>query len=54
MVWRSDEVVRLNNGTCTMHIPTNTIRDIKLMRLFFENEENYYLFRFIHPLYRRD
>lgn len=54
VVWRSDEVVRLNNGTCTMHIPTNTIRDIKLMRLFFENEENYYLFRFIHPLYRRD
>lgn len=53
VVWRSDSAIRLTDGKCTFRIPAGAIRDVKLMRLFFEDEENYNMFRFIHPLYKR-
>ena len=54
VVWRSDQTVRLSGGAAQITIPNGKVTDIKKMRLFFENEENYYLYRFVHPLYRRD
>lgn len=54
VVWRSDQTVRLSGGAAQITIPKGKIGDIKRMRLFFDNEENYYLYRFVHPLYRRD
>ena len=53
-MWRSDQTVRLSGGAAQITIPKGKIVDIKRMRLFFDNEENYYLYRFVHPLYRRD
>ncbi len=54
VVWRSGQPIRLSGGATQVVIPNGKVTDIRKMRLFFDNEENYYLYRFIHPLYRRD
>lgn len=54
VLWRSQGPVRLTQGKGTVAVPLRTQDDIEHMRLFFENDADYNLFRFIHPLYGRD
>ncbi|MBE6528785.1 MAG: zinc ribbon domain-containing protein [Thermoplasmata archaeon] len=53
IVWSSEGPVQFSEGKCKLSIGLNGHSDIEHMRLFFSNEEDYNLFRFIHPLYRR-
>ena len=54
VLWRSQGPVRLSQGKGTVAVPLRTQDDIEHMRLFFENDADYNLVRFIHPLYGRD
>ena len=52
-LWSSNGPINLSGGKCTLNINLKGHQDIEHMRLFFSNEEDYNLFRFIHPLYNR-
>ncbi len=53
-VWKSGGKVSLSGGTATVSFPAEPQMEMERMRLFFCEESNYNIFRFIHPLYRRD
>jgi len=53
VVGTSGGPIRLTNGNGRVSMEIGGSTDIEHMRLFFSNEENYNLFRFIHPLYGR-
>ena len=53
VVWRSGGPVRLTSGSATVVMQTTGRMEVERMRLFFENDENYNLYRFVHPIYRR-
>ncbi len=53
ILWSSDGEVDLKDGKCKLSIDLKGHTDIEHMRVFFVNEEDYNLFRFIHPLYDR-
>lgn len=52
-IWSSNGPLTFNNGNCKLNIDLMGRTDIEHMRLFFVNEEDYNMFRFIHPLYGR-
>lgn len=54
VVWRSGGPVPLTQGKGSLTVQCRNLQDIERMRLFFENDADYNMFRFIHPLYRRD
>ncbi|MCL1979424.1 MAG: zinc ribbon domain-containing protein [Methanomassiliicoccaceae archaeon] len=51
-IWSSNRPVALNSGRATIMFTVKTKVDISKVRLFFVNEEDYNLFKFIHPLYK--
>ncbi len=53
VVWRSGGPVQLSQGKSVVTAQTPKTVDIERMRLFFENDTDYNLFRFVHPLYSR-
>lgn len=53
IVWRSGNAIPLSAGAGSVSAQSPALNDIKHMRLFFENDENYNLYRFVHPLYDR-
>jgi len=53
IIWSSDGEVALAQGARSLRVDLKGHRDIEHMRVFFSNEEDYNLFRFIHPLYTR-
>jgi len=52
IVWRS-EGVTLHAGKATEEVHSKGFSDPARVRLFFENDADYNLYRFIHPLYGR-
>ena len=53
IIWSSDGAIPFTGGKCKMNINLKGRQDIEHMRIFFVNEEDYNLFRFVHPLYNR-
>ena len=53
IVWSSNGPVQITGGKCKLTADFKVHSDIEHMRLFFSNEEDYHLFRFIHPLYNK-
>jgi len=53
ILWSSGGPVRLTGGKARVMMTTKGHDDRERMRIFFENEEDYNLFRFVHPLYIR-
>ncbi len=53
VLWSSNGPVQLQGGKCKLSISLKGHTDKEHMRLFFSNEDDYNLFRFIHPLYNR-
>ncbi len=54
-IWRSHGPVQLVQGKGSLNVQCKNLSDISKMRLFFVNDSDYNMFRFIHPLYgRRD
>ena len=53
VIWSSGGAVQFNNGACSIPIDLSRYKDVEHIRLFFLDEEDYNLFRFIHPLYGR-
>jgi hypothetical protein len=53
-IWRSVEPVRMSNGMVTVSMTVKRHVDLERVRLFFEKDDDYNLFKFIHPLYGRD
>ena len=53
VIWRSHSPVPLTGGKGVLNIQCKALKDITKVRLFFENDENYNLYRFVHPLYNR-
>ncbi len=51
-IWRSEVPMRLSRGRIVFRIEARPGTDIRHMRLFFEKDEDYGSFRFVHPLYR--
>lgn len=54
VVWKSGGPVTLQNGVAVIESSCPRLSEIERCRLFFVNDSDYYDFRFIHPLYRRD
>lgn len=52
VIWRSEVPMRLSKGRSVFNINTEQGTDIRHMRIFFEKDEDYSSFRFVHPLYR--
>lgn len=52
VIWRSEVPMRLSKGRSVFNINTEQGTDIRHMRIFFEKDEDYSNFRFVHPLYR--
>ena len=53
VIWRSHNPVQLTQGTESLTIQCKNLEDPAKMRLFFENDADYNMFRFVHPLYNR-
>lgn len=51
IIWRSEVPMRLSRGRSVFNINAGQGTDIRHMRIFFEKDEDYCSFRFIHPLY---
>ncbi|MDR1404672.1 MAG: zinc ribbon domain-containing protein [Candidatus Methanoplasma sp.] len=51
-IWSSGRPVLISSGKAVAVFTAKGIVDIKKVRLFFAKEEDYNLFRFIHPLYK--
>lgn len=54
VIWKSGGPVPMHNGVAVIQTACGRLEDIERCRLFFANDSDYYDFRFIHPLYRRD
>ena len=54
VIWRSHGPVQLTGGSASLSVQCKNLEDPARMRLFFENDTDYNLFRFVHPLYGRD
>lgn len=52
-VWNSSGSMPLTGGKCAVSFPSPGL-DLKKVRLFFVNEEDYHNYKFIHPLYKED
>ena len=52
VIWRSEVPIRLSRGRIAFRIEARPGDDVRHMRLFFEKDEDYSSFRFVHPLYR--
>ncbi|MBO4568612.1 MAG: hypothetical protein J5674_01305, partial [Candidatus Methanomethylophilaceae archaeon] len=53
VVWRSNAPIKFSDGAAFVTVSCNQAVDVERIRLFFEEEADYNLFKFIHPLYRR-
>ncbi|MBR2093291.1 MAG: hypothetical protein IJ904_04510 [Candidatus Methanomethylophilaceae archaeon] len=53
VVWRSEGPVVFENGSATQSFECGPQTDMERIRLFFVEEADYNLFKFIHPIYRR-
>ena len=53
IIWRSHNPVALAQGKGTLTVQCKNLEDPSRMRLFFENDADYNMFRFMHPLYDR-
>ena len=51
-VWSSNRPIPINNGKSTVMFIAKDKVDISKVRLFFVKEEDYNVYRFIHPLYK--
>lgn len=51
IIWRSEVPMKLNKGHTVFKIEARQDTDLSHMRIFFENDEDYSEFKFIHPLY---
>jgi predicted RNA-binding Zn-ribbon protein involved in translation (DUF1610 family) len=54
VIWSSGGNIEFSGGACSIPIDLSKYKDVEHIRLFFVNEEDYNLFRFIHPLYRKE
>ena len=53
VVWRSEGPIPFIGGTATASFQCGPQTDMERIRLFFVEEADYNLFKFIHPIYRR-
>ena len=53
VIWRSHNPVQLTQGRGSLTVQCKNLEDPARMRLFFENDSDYNMFRFMHPLYNR-
>ena len=53
VIWRSHNPVQLAQGKGVLTVQCKNLEDPARMRLFFENDADYNMFRFMHPLYGR-
>ena len=53
VIWRSDGELQLQSGAKFMTVDVKGRVDLENVRLFFQNEESYAGFRFVHPLFNR-
>ena len=53
VIWRSHNPVQLTQGKGVLTVQCKNLEDPARMRLFFENDADYNMFRFMHPLYGR-
>ncbi len=53
VVWRSEGPIMFENGSATASFQCGPQTDMERIRLFFVEEADYNLFKFIHPIYRR-
>jgi hypothetical protein len=51
-IWSSSRPIPIVNGRATITFNTSDKADISKVRLFFLREEDYNVFRFIHPLHK--
>lgn len=53
VVWSSEGPVPLAEGRATIGLPPKSMADKERVRVFFEQDGDYNLYRFVHPLYNR-
>ncbi len=53
VIWRSHNPVQITQGRGSLTVQCKNLEDPARMRLFFENDSDYNMFRFMHPLYNR-
>jgi hypothetical protein len=53
VIWRSNAPIKFLEGSASVTASVNQPVDLERVRLFFEEEADYNLFKFIHPIYRR-
>ena len=53
VIWRSHNPVQLTQGKGVLTVQCKNLEDPARMRVFFENDADYNMFRFMHPLYDR-
>ncbi len=53
VVWRSEGPIVFENGSATQSFECGPQTDMERIRLFFVEEADYNLFKFVHPIYRR-
>jgi hypothetical protein len=53
VVWSSEGPVPLAEGRATIGLPPKSMADKERVRVFFEHDGDYNLYRFVHPLYNR-
>lgn len=53
IIWRSHNPVPITQGRGSLTVQCKNLENPARMRLFFENDADYNLFRFVHPLYDR-
>ena len=51
-IWTSNRPIPITSGKAVIVFTTKDKVDLSKVRLFFVNEEDYNVFRFIHPLYK--
>ncbi|MBR2254705.1 MAG: zinc ribbon domain-containing protein [Candidatus Methanomethylophilaceae archaeon] len=51
--WTSDGSLKLDAGRAKIDLPAGAVGSVEHMRLFFQDDEDYHAYRFVHPLYRR-
>lgn len=51
-VWTSNGPIALSAGKALITFHTKPKIDLSKIRMFFTNEDDYHLFRFIHPIYK--
>lgn len=53
-VWSSQSPTPMSGGRATIPFSPTAAFDIRNVRLFFANEEDYHSYKFVHPLYKED